>query len=496
VGISLHLLEHADLLRSRVAPSTNREHKSAMGQFMTGSRVARFMASLFEDRPPSACRLLDPGAGIGALSCAFLDRWSSGGLSFESVDLHAFELDPKLISLLSEALSGYQRHLNLRQNVVLGDFIAQATTLFGGVPAGFTHAILNPPYKKINSDSRHRLMLRRAGIETVNLYSAFVALSVSLVAPGGQIVAIVPRSFCNGPYYRPFREFLLNRVSIARMHLFESRSKTFQEDGVLQENVILHLVKEVRQKEVKISTSTDDRFHDLAINCYPMDRIVFPGDSEGFIHIPTSPGLTEVELSPAVRYYLEDVGLSVSTGPVVDFRMREYTRKMPETGTVPLLYPGHFTELGVEWPRSDFKKPNAIVRNAETEKWLYPSGHYCVVRRFTSKEERRRIVARVVSPDSFGDATMVGFENHLNVFHEQKRGIPERLAHGLAAFLNMAAVDEQFRRFNGHTQVNATDLRTMKYPSREALLGLGDWVMGQASPFRQPVTASLELLTA
>jgi len=74
---------------------------------------------------------------------------------------------------------------------------------------------------------------------------------------------------------------------------------------------------------------------------------------------------------------------------------------------------------------------------------------------------------------------MLGFENHLNVFHEGKRGLPEDLAHGLAAFLNTTAVDENFRRFNGHTQVNATDLRLMKYPSRKALIGLGKWARSQ-----------------
>jgi adenine-specific DNA-methyltransferase len=42
------------------------------------------------------------------------------------------------------------------------------------------------------------------------------------------------------------------------------------------------------------------------------------------------------------------------------------------------------------------KNPNAIERNDDTEKWLYPTGCYCVVRRFSSKEERRRIVASVV----------------------------------------------------------------------------------------------------
>jgi hypothetical protein len=38
-----------------------------------------------------------------------------------------------------------------------------------------------------------------------------------------------------------------------------------------------------------------------------------------------------------------------------------------------------------------------------------------------------------------------------------------------------------FRCFNGHTQVNATDLRQMRYPSREFLIQLGEWASTQAS---------------
>ena len=56
-------------------------------------------------------------------------------------------------------------------------------------------AILNPPYKKISSDSRHRKLLSSLSIETSNLYSAFMALSILHLREGGQMVAIVPRSF-------------------------------------------------------------------------------------------------------------------------------------------------------------------------------------------------------------------------------------------------------------------------------------------------------------
>jgi len=161
-----------------------------------------------------------------------------------------------------------------------------------------------------------------------------------------------------------------------------------------------------------------------------------------------------------------------------------------------LLYPGHFNGQTIDWPKPGFKKPNAIMRNAKTEKWLYPNGFYCIVRRFSSKEEKRRIVASVVYPDSFPDTELLGFENHLNVFHEGKKGLPKSLAYGLATYLNTTAVDENFRCFNGHTQVNATDLRRIKYPSREALIAIGEWAIHCGEPTQALLDDQLKSLDA
>jgi hypothetical protein len=155
--------------------------------------------------------------------------------------------------------------------------------------------------------------------------------------------------------------------------------------------------------------------------------------------------------------------------------MKAHLRAMPGPGSVPLVYPAHCVKGGTTWPIAGHKKPNAIQLNDDTAKWLFPAGFYCVVRRFSSKEEKRRIVASVVNPEAFGDAAAIGFENHLNVFHAERKGLPPALARGLAVFLNTTAVDRAFRRFSGHTQVNATDLKFLKYPSREALIRLGDW---------------------
>lgn len=471
------MLSAIEQTRLNVSGRTDAKKKTQLGQYLTPANTASFMAGLF----PAAsgiCRLLDAGAGIGSLSNAFLERCATGNLGFDKIHLQAFELDESIHDELRHTVSSHIDQCNLSFEIIGGDFIETAVNAIQFQKYNFTHALLNPPYKKIWSHSRHRMLLREVGIETVNLYSAFVALAVAMTTPGGQIVAIIPRSFCNGPYYRPFRDFILERAAIRHMHLFDSRSQAFKDDGVLQENIIIRLERGGQPGVVTVSTSTDDRFFDLASLELPFDHIVFPGDSERYIHVPTAAELTVEPPSP-LSHTLTDLGIKISTGPVVDFRLKQHLREMPEPGTVPLLYPGHFSGSTMIWPQVGMKKPNAIQRNSETEKWLYPNGHYCVVRRFSSKEEKRRIVAGVVCPDSFDGTDMLGFENHLNLFHENKHGLPQELAHGLAAFLNSTLVDITFRRFSGHTQVNAIDLKQLKYPSRAALIELGAWAMQQ-----------------
>jgi adenine-specific DNA-methyltransferase len=463
----------AEQMRRDVSASTDSLHKAKLGQFLTPASVARFMAGLFPTTGGD-CALLDAGAGIGGLTTAFLDRVVSGSLLFESVHATAYEVDPRLIDRLRGVLASHDRP-GLTATVISADFLMAAAGVIRDHGRPYTHAILNPPYKKINNASEARFWMRRCGLETVNLYAGFVAAALAMLRPGGHLVAIIPRSFANGPYYRPFRDFLLDRAALRRIHLFESRNKAFADDDVLQENVILHLERDGRQGDVVISTSTDDTFADLVLTTHAFDAIVNPNDAERFIHIPTSSAPSPLD-GTAARYGLSDLGIKVSTGPVVDFRLRNHLLDDPAAGAVPLLYPVHFAGGALVWP-VDGKKPNAISVNDETRRWLYPCGHYCIVRRFSSKEERRRIVAHVIDPEAIGRPPLMGLENHINVFHAGRAGLTPELAHGMAAYLNTTAVDEAFRRFNGHTQVNATDLKNMLYPSVRQLEDLGRWAI-------------------
>jgi adenine-specific DNA-methyltransferase len=153
---------------------------------------------------------------------------------------------------------------------------------------------------------------------------------------------------------------------------------------------------------------------------------------------------------------------------VVDFRAKQQLRKNRGADTAPLIYPAHMKDGVVVWPIEGFRKHNAIAVDDYTRPQLVPAGRYVLTKRFSAKEERRRIVASVYeAPEP------AGLENHLNYFHRGGAGLPAEIAVGLAAYLNSTAVDDYFRLFSGHTQVNATDLRNLHYPTRVQLEKLG-----------------------
>jgi adenine-specific DNA-methyltransferase len=142
---------------------------------------------------------------------------------------------------------------------------------------------------------------------------------------------------------------------------------------------------------------------------------------------------------------------------------------------IPLLYPVHIRNQKITWPIQS-KKPNAILLDdTELEKIAFPKGYYVLVKRFSSKEEKRRIYATLLTPENL-PADYFTVENHLNIIHSKHNSLDKNIAYGLAAWMNTVYCDNLFRNFSGHTQVNATDLRNMKYPDSVFLTKLGQSV--------------------
>ena len=178
---------------------------------------------------------------------------------------------------------------------------------------------------------------------------------------------------------------------------------------------------------------------------------------------------------------LGSLGLNISTGPVVPFRATELIAKEGSgcDTHVPLLWMNHVRAMSVQWPLRRHK-PEYIKRNG-AKPLLVPNKNYVLLRRFSAKEEARRLTAAPYIATDF-DIPEIGLENHLNYIHRPGGALTPDETWGLAALYNSRLLDTYFRAINGNTQVSATELRAMPLPPHETILVLGQAVRNLRDP--------------
>jgi adenine-specific DNA-methyltransferase len=488
------LVERTEQRRQVANVDLDGKTKASRGQFFTPSSTAEFIAALPDLPAAGRLRILDPGAGIGSLTAALVARILRDRPELE-VDVTACEVDTRLTDALAETLAdceecGKEAGTVVRTRLVLTDFIDWAAGDRRSELGAFDMVIMNPPYLKLGKGEA-RAAVAQAAVDVPNLYAAFLSLGVNLLAEGGRLVAITPRSFTNGPYFRGFRQFFLDRMDLERFHLYASRTSVFADSAVLQENVVFAAVRRETPRRQALTISYSDGSGDAPVErSVEYAEVVYPDDPEFFLHLSTDAQDAELARTlAALPATLPTLGLAVSTGRVVDFRASEHLREDPEAGSVPLIYPLHLRDGLVRWPVPGARKCNAIMLNDATERQTYPHGHYVVVKRLSSKEEKRRVVAAFYDADDEKIPRQpIGFENHVNVFHSDGQGFEDKaLAQGLCLWLNSTLLDRFIRRFNGHTQINATDLRNLRYPSAAELVSLGEAWGGGAWPGQEKI---------
>lgn len=437
------------------------EEQAARGQYFTPFQAARIIAGLPRVPEGETVRVLDPGAGSGILTAALAERLHATRPDLR-IHVTAVESDTVLHDTLRETLTDVEQTTGAVTELVPEDFLDWALA----TSDRFDLVIQNPPYAKLRSGSDAQNLLRRSGIVVPNIYAAFLALGLRLLEDGGQQVAITPRSWMNGTYYSQFRHELVHAAGIDAVHTFESRSKVFGDTGVLQESIVVSVTKGAVQDTVTVFTSHDH-------STEPSQRTVAYTDvvTPDFIHVPATEedAAAVAWMAEHATQSLKDLGLTVSTGRVVDFRSREMLHHDPVPGAVPMLNASHLRGGVVHHPIKP-KKPEWFKADSDkADKLLVPGGTYVLIKRFSAKEERRRVVAATWQSEG-----PVAFDNKLNYVHEAGHGMDPKEARGLWIFLNSSQLDHYFRVFSGHTQVNATDLRQMRFPTHRQLQELGE----------------------
>jgi adenine-specific DNA-methyltransferase len=488
------LLRHALGLQARYERRTCLTERKKKGQFFTPPEVCAFMAGLFSAKTPGTFRLLDPGAGVGSLTAAVCDRFLNLR-SLRRLEIHLFENDPEVLPFLRQTITHCVEVLNehgllTTYEIHAKDFILDAAATIFSPPSLFSDSaewgefdgvIMNPPYFKINKASPYSRVMENIVHGQPNMYAFFLAAAAQMLRPGGELVAITPRSFCNGLYFRGFRRWFFEKMALDRIHLFESRTETFRD--VLQESIVTAAHRLGKPSlNVTVSSSYGLDIHTAKSAALPTSTVI--DDSCGHANVRIAASVEDQAIAEVIESWphrFPDLGLRISTGPVVMFRAREFLlSQISGKSTAPLLTVFNVKPFRTEWPLIHKKHPTALKVCPDSYGLLLRTQNYLLLRRFSAKEERRRLTACCLIGSEVPHP-FVALENHLNYIYHAKRELTLDEVYGLSALFNSALLDRYFRMISGNTQVNATEIRSMKFPALEVVSLIGRKVRELAS---------------
>lgn len=480
----MNLLEYVRNQTKEFLDNMPKSVRKKKGQFFTSVEIAVFMAKMFDF---SDCRdevsVLDPGAGTGILTAAFVDRLFREK-SDTNVRITCYETDTEVLPVLKNNLEYLKEKFkdSVNYRIIEEDYILSQSNdfqenLFAAKnPEKYDFVIGNPPYLRVMRDNPSAIAMSNVVHGAPNLYFLFASMSLFNLKDNAEMVYIIPRSWTSGAYFKAFREYLLSVGKIESIHLFVSRDKVFNAEQVLQETMIIKIRKTTENPENVLITSTNSSsdFENITKLRVPYDAVV--SGEELYVYLPTNEA--DINVIKKINMYhstMPDEGLKMKTGIVVDFRQWEELRKEPGENTLPLFYSQHIRDgrvnhqpSGKEYDWIIDEKPGLIQKNK----------NYVFIKRFTAKEERRRLQCGVYSPSDFEEYEYIGTQNKINFVDKTDGGeMDAQTTYGIYALLNSTLFDMYYRILNGSTQVNSTEINNIPVPPVDLIKEIGEQVL-------------------
>ena len=459
--------------RSFVAGITREEQRTA-GQFMTPPKIAKFMAQrLVRTVDQPHVRLLEPGAGGGVLIAAVIEALLDKQELPTIIEAMLYEQDQRLIpalEVLCQRVTEVCATAGVRfEYVIRGEDFLLSELALRGEPVDGLLTIANPPFFKLNKTTDERAHRHSYAVYgQPNVYGLFMAATARLTPANGRWCFIVPRSWMNGQYFKAVRHSMLRHLTMDSLHAFDSRRDSFEEDAVLQETVIAWATgRAVRDSGVNVMFTRSKGMSDLdqaLVQAVPSERIV-ADDEHATVTLPFEGSSLLDEWTATLATY----GLKVSTGPVIAFRCQEFISTQGSYDTVPLLWMQHVGQQTINWPV--FKKQEHVRATAANAWTLVANAPMVVMRRFSPKEDKRRVTCAPYLGTLPG--AVIGLENHLNYIHRPGGRMSQAEVRGLSALLASSVVDLHLRSIAGSTQINAGELRSLPLPSMNIIEAIG-----------------------
>lgn len=471
------LINSTDQIQYDYLNEQNYDTQKELGQYFTDKDIATYMASMIEplyDKTLSI-KILDAGAGAGILTISAAVRCLN--LGYKRVHAVVYEIDTNLLPILRSNLN-FLSNLFIQQKSEFTYEIRNIDFILNRPNDTFHISVINPPYLKYNSKlSPYSQATKDLFKGNPNTYASFMAIVAASLVSKGQMVSITPRSFTNGLYFQDFRRYLQSSLSYEKIHLFKSRNSLFKKLAVLQENIICYFIKRDQSNDIEVRSSNVLADNEIQSDYYPCNMVLRSFKQGSIVCIPESNEDAEiVNIVDKWEKTFDAHGYYISTGPVVEHRTREFiTPANNDDDTVPLLRMHNIKPFRVEWS-GKHKKDVRFLVHEQSQKHLRKNSLYLILKRFSSKDEMRRLTAGVYDPKTL-NVRVLGLENHLNYIGSLNSRFSIEEAYGLAALFNSSFLDRYFRCISGSTQVNATEIREMKLPSKNILCLLGRKLM-------------------
>lgn len=455
-----------------------KKERKKYGQFFTSKATAMYMAGLFSIvKDKDTLTVLDAGAGSGILSCALVEVLQSRK-TVKRVSLTCYETDSNILGILQNNLEYVKSNAEIEftYEIVTDNYITSQyldfNHMLGGnpEPKKYDLVIGNPPYMKIQKDAPEATAMPEVCYGAPNLYFLFASMGLFNLKPDGEMVYIIPRSWTSGAYFKKFRDYFLTEGKLEHIHLFVSRNKVFDKEDVLQETIIIKVKKtQVQPAEVVVTSSqTNNDFENITELRAPYDVVVSGADK--YVYLVTDEDEIQVlEKLNKLGHTLPDIGLKMKTGLTVDFRNRDILRDENEEGAIPLFYSQHIQDGVVKFPIN--KEHEYVV--TEQKGLKQQNRNYLFVKRFTAKEERRRLQCGVYLSRKYPQYDVISTQNKINFIDGLAAELSECVVYGLYVLFNSTMYDCYYRILNGSTQVNSTEINAMPVPGLEVIQEIG-----------------------
>jgi adenine-specific DNA-methyltransferase len=481
---------YADRLGVLYSSQVSDAHRKRRGQFFTPIAIAHFMSSLSKPSETSI-KILDPGCGVGVLSCALVEAILDKNNTVSKIELVAYETDEQLISLSKKSVYYLKKWVEQREikfdfDLRVSDFILSNSDTLENQDRDVEYydiVIANPPYFKLPKTDGRVKAVNSIVHGQPNIYALFLFIAARLLKQDGQLIFITPRSFSSGYYFRLFREKFFEYVQLDLVHLFDSRKEAFQRDEVLQENVIIsayHMKFNGKRPQVTVSLSRGLKdLNQRETRVFYFDELLDIHTHQRILHLPASDAEAKViRLFKSWQGSLNAYNIQISTGPVVSFRAKKFIHPLvnDKLSLAPLYWLHNASKMKLTWPLNKTGKGEYIQVCDQSLALLIPNKNYIFLRRFSSKDDSSRLIATPYFAESV-DTDLIGIENHLNYIYRPNGHLDRNEILGLAALLNSALFDTYFRTFNGNINVSATELREMSLPQLETIKQIGNAII-------------------